>query len=523
MISEVTNTEHYAGGNASPVAPREYAIPFRFDHESWIQLLIAPPLPAGTDFHYTFSEPRSEWLTGMGRLIVTTDLTNRTLTIKRNAPAEQTLDLVPNAPLPAQALERTLDHMVMAIQDRVVVNHDGLERSFLRQENGGIKLGDIHGNLGGENSITLQASRSADENIAAGRGSIVIGDSSAAADGVLSIGHGNAVSSSGGHSTVVGGGNMVEQIGNLVFGNTNYTSGSYSIIHGFSNYSDGNDTISLGNNNFSAGSRVISIGIENIQLGDSDFNITTGHYNKTNGRENVIIGKHNATSDQSILIGNDNRAFNYLNAAFGNSNTGLGYETTICGHHNTTYDKNSNALGIRNACRGNFTLAAGIQNEVRGEQASAFGYKNSVINNTNLSSACGANNLISSQNSAHAFGFHNEISGNYSSAIGLSNKVTGHQSAAFGYQLTLGASNVTEIGNRGTTYTARVRANANSGAVSLSYAQSTTPPLPSPAAYGAEVSGDLPQTMLSFRVNGSTFCIDINIGGTVRTISLAIP
>jgi hypothetical protein len=111
-ISSSQNSVTYAGNESTETG---YEIPFRFDDPTWLQVVRTGPSGAtavlSLTTHYTISD--SELFTISE--IPDTD----TLTITRSAPALQELTLTPNSPLPAEALEKALDGIVMAIQDHV--------------------------------------------------------------------------------------------------------------------------------------------------------------------------------------------------------------------------------------------------------------------------------------------------------------------------------------------------------------------------------------------------------------------
>lgn len=118
MVGSTTNTVAYEG-NGSTSTP--YAIPFRYDATSWIVVTVKDAddlitvLEQGTD--YTLS---GDGAASTGQFVTATAYDDtHTVTVWREAPGLQTLDLTPNTPLPAASLESQLDRLAMAVTDRL--------------------------------------------------------------------------------------------------------------------------------------------------------------------------------------------------------------------------------------------------------------------------------------------------------------------------------------------------------------------------------------------------------------------
>jgi len=116
-IDKADNT-HQVKGNDSLTS--HYSIPFRIDDPKWLRLQRLDPddtvhdMEQGADY-VVHEDDYEGW-------VFTTPLAAIPCTAKilmaRYTPATQELSLVPNAPLPAKTLEKTLDQIVMALQDR---------------------------------------------------------------------------------------------------------------------------------------------------------------------------------------------------------------------------------------------------------------------------------------------------------------------------------------------------------------------------------------------------------------------
>jgi len=117
-VGETNNYHRYEGNNSLTC---HYEITFRFDDSSWLRVERvdadgkATPLTEGCDFELTYDEEADmTLLTTPKKPIPCTS----EIVITRHTPALQEMVLVPNAPLPAKALEKTLDWIVLALQDR---------------------------------------------------------------------------------------------------------------------------------------------------------------------------------------------------------------------------------------------------------------------------------------------------------------------------------------------------------------------------------------------------------------------
>jgi hypothetical protein len=109
-ISSSQNSVTYAGNDSTEYG---YGIPFVFHDVSWLRVFRAGPsgerirLDAGIDFTISGTD-----------IFTTTEIPETdTITVARLAPTTQELSLTPNSPLPAEALEKALDGIIMAVQD----------------------------------------------------------------------------------------------------------------------------------------------------------------------------------------------------------------------------------------------------------------------------------------------------------------------------------------------------------------------------------------------------------------------
>lgn len=120
MIGSTTNTAEYVG-NASTVTA--YTIPFRYDDPSWVKIIatdsagVATTLALTTDFLLA-----GDGLATTGTFTTTAAIpATTTLSVYREAPGLQSLNLETGEPLPSGSVEAQLDRLAMASTDRVTL------------------------------------------------------------------------------------------------------------------------------------------------------------------------------------------------------------------------------------------------------------------------------------------------------------------------------------------------------------------------------------------------------------------
>nr|WP_246459601.1 hypothetical protein [Puniceicoccus vermicola] len=157
------------------------------------------------------------------------------------------------------------------------------------------------------------------------------------------------------------------------------------------------------------------------------------------------------------------------------------------------------------------------------------------INGLDLQSSRGAANQVASGTSSTAVGLSNTASGSESTAVGYNNAATqggataighnntasGGNSSAIGYGAKTTTANTFEAGywSGSTTRSSAIRMHPN-GQVAMTIADSASAPTDGGATAGSEADGTLAREMVSIRRDGDDVYIDVNIGGTVKTVSL---
>jgi hypothetical protein len=199
-----------------------------------------------------------------------------------------------------------------------------------------------------------------------------------------------------------------------------------------------------------------------------------------------------------------------------------GTQSTVCGTRNTAGSTSSTAVGWNNAA-----------NASTGTRASCFGYANTA--NVPRGVAMGHANT-SSGNYGSAVGYSNTASGAYSSAIGRNNTssssyasafgnfcvASAAKASAFGYRAKSAVANTVEVGywSNATTRGGSLRIHGTTGMSSLTIQDRSTAYADGGATLGSEADNTVGRGMFAVRRNGDELLIDVNIAGTVKTLSL---
>ena len=205
-------------------------------------------------------------------------------------------------------------------------------------------------------------------------------------------------------------------------------------------------------------------------------------------------------------------------------------------------------------------IAVGIKNTVAATNSTVFGEENTVNSSAIDSSVVGRENVISGERTiAHGSilttgsGDNNNVligrtidaTGDNSIGIGDDIDIAGSQSVALGYQCQINGNNAASVGrnvvapanvgefgiwdysggtkSRGGSVRVSNLGNADNpddGFVSLSVNDSDRSPLDGGSTDGAEAATTLPREMATIRRNGDEVLIDLNIAGTVKSVSM---
>ena len=177
------------------------------------------------------------------------------------------------------------------------------------------------------------------------------------------------------------------------------------------------------------------------------------------------------------------------------------------------------AIGSRNTSNNTETAAVGGFNSATGVRSSSFGYANT--SSGSRTSAIGWTNTASGAY-ASAVGYQNTASGQYGSAMGNLSVASATKSSAFGFRAKTAIANTVEIGYwpDATTRGGAVRIHGTTGMSSLTIQDRATAYTDGGATLGSEADNTLGRGMISLRRNGDVLLLDVNVAGTVKTLSL---
>jgi hypothetical protein len=260
----------------------------------------------------------------------------------------------------------------------------------------------------------------------------------------------------------------------------------------------------LGSNNVAKGSVASAFGVNNVAFGGNSS--AFGNGNLVSGSKASAFGYGNTVaqdSSQALSIGTSNIVTGSNCNAFGSFNTvsGIGGTASVnnaFGSTNRVYQSYSTAVGNNCLASGTATTAVGYQAHSLGDNSLSVGY-NTI--------ASGSNNV--------AVGYRCK-----STVEDPSYTQTG--SAVFGCGVVNKVSNAVEIGKWDVNEVDRqgaVRMDKE-GLVSITLQDSSSEPTDGGSTAGGEAAGRLPRECYAIRRNGNSIILDVNIGGTVKNITL---
>lgn len=281
---------------------------------------------------------------------------------------------------------------------------------------------------------------------------------------------------------------------------------------------------------------VLQASISGLNIGAKSFNTVTS---STNGEAfaggNYTGSVHQDLGTDSIDIqagvrGGARIAKGTQSIAIGSVTLVHGNKSTSIGRENQLYSRNSHLLGELN-----LVSSAAVESSVVGRNCKISGaYSVAHGNNIDVSSNSSSSvsfgrNLVVTDNADGSVAVGNNInmSGANSMAMGFGIDVSGDNSAGLGRNVLVYANGVSEFGgwyesgNRGASVRLQnVGLPANpSGFVSISLANGSLAPLDGGANHGSEDVDSLPREMFSIRRDGDEVLADLNISGSVKTVS----
>ena len=448
----------------------------------------------------------------------------------------------------------------------IVVNN---AKEVRTDANGAFSAGDLGGNARGTNAINIQASRSAVTQVASGPNALAIGNSTTAS-GNASTASGYYATASGSYSTAVGyyataSGSYSTAVGytSVALGDASTASGYYSSASGDYSTAVGayakttvNNTTEIGfwsSGTVRAGAiRVHSTGQVALTTPTTDtayLPSTLAKGSEINGTlaqgmfatrigstDNELITEVNRAgtiatfsapridSNGAVSIGDlggNARGANAINiqaargivteVASGSSAIAIGNNASASGDYSTALGYYSLASGAYSSASGPNSIASGGSSTASGSGATASG---------SYSTASGY--------IATASGYYSTASGYYayataenSTAVGARSRAAGVDSTAIGKSAKTTVANTTEIGTWSgyATRAGAVRVHST-GMVAQTIQNRSTAYGDGGATKGSEADNTVIREGIALRRNGNEILVDLNIGGTVTTLSL---
>ena len=211
--------------------------------------------------------------------------------------------------------------------------------------------------------------------------------------------------------------------------------------------------------------------------------------------------------------------------ASGGNSIAIGTNSTASGDYCSASGYNAKATNIYCTASGYYSTASGAYSTASGYNAKATAFTASAFgNNANASgtdaTAVGANAQAISGSST-AMGKSASASGAVSTAVGNNANASGYNSTAVGKFVKTTVANTTEIGYWSST---SVRAGAvrvhSTGMVAQTIQNRSTAYGDGGATKGSEADNTVIREGIALRRNGNEILVDLNIAGTVTTLSL---
>ena len=200
------------------------------------------------------------------------------------------------------------------------------------------------------------------------------------------------------------------------------------------------------------------------------------------------------------------------------------------GRQNFIHARNSTAVGelndIESTAAESFVFGRNVK--VSGARSLAYGRDINISNDSTDSVSFGKTiNVANNADGSIAMGNDINMSGENSVSLGLNLDISGDNSAAIGRNVKVNTNAVSELGSwysngsRGTSVRLSNIGNADNptGTVAFSLANKTASQLDGGTVAGSETVDSLPREMVTIRRNGDEVLADVNIAGTVKTVS----
>jgi hypothetical protein len=216
-----------------------------------------------------------------------------------------------------------------------------------------------------------------------------------------------------------------------------------------------------------------------------------------------------ASGDNATAIGQNNTASGPYKIAIGRNNTSSGsnfYGGVSIGSSNTSSgDYNACAIGISNTASGYYSVSVGYHNTSSGTASMSVGRQNT---SSNLNSI--------------AIGLGNTASGYYSVAVGYVSTVSARDAVVVGRKAKTAVEKTVEIGwwSTATVRGSAIRAHGLTGMVQFTIQNRSAQYGDGGTTAGSEADNQVGREMYAIRRDGDTIKLDVNVAGTMKTLTL---
>ncbi|WAC18933.1 hypothetical protein OVA24_17005 [Luteolibacter sp. SL250] len=560
------------------------AVPFRFDEPRWLKVeflaadggvvLTLDHDPDGTEvaqqegsFIVRYPEEGGEALPP--RVVTLPALPEgRRLRISRVTPLEQPLELAPNAPLPARALERALDRLTMALQDQQAENGTMVRSvlTFPPGEPAGFRtqLPTASGRAGkllGFHRVTGEMELVTTTGIAVNAANAQLQDLRSQVEALhlqAAAGFQNAAEAEADDFFYRHGNDGLKfgEIGNTdLMDDPDHTPGAESmtiqpgtdtpmhrakgwrsIAIGYGTHAEAAHGVSIGSLSQTWGGSAVSLGHDAVARGSEAVAVGRSAYAELDG--SVAVGPWARTPVQTGVTGYQCVAVGFMTEAGGAGGTAVGMEARATGGSSLAVGTGAVAAGDGQTSVGHGAgseshpadraLSLGAFSRAKAAESCAVGIRCTAegAGGTAVGVDAGAHGARST-----AVGWYTSVAAPDGCAFGYQNMVAAEaaRSTALGHGVTLEVPDSVDVRAGGES--PRLFLSGRTGAVHLSYLLTDRTPAASANPWGEEPEPDpelfhIPQRMLAFRVNSAKTHLYIDVaveepgGPVIRTVSL---
>ena len=407
--------------------------------------------------------------------------------------------------------------------------------------NGAFSAGDLGGNARGDNAINIQASRSSATQVASNTNSVAIGNN-ATASGSNSTALGPFSTAAGNDATASGYGAFATNTKSGAFGYGACASETNSGAFGYRSCALTANVQELGYYSDSAtragavrvhGTGQVGLTTPTTDTAYTPSVATAGSEADGSIAQGMFASRIGSTNNE--LITEVNRAGTIAkfsapridaNGAVSVGDLGgnarganaVNIQAARSAVTQVASELSAVAIGSHTTASGSYATAIGTYATASGSYATATGYGATASGYGAIASGSSAN---ATGYVAYASGNTATASGYFATAIGYGATASGYGASAFGYRAKSATANAQELGywSNSTTRAGAVRVHGT-GMVGMTIQNRSTAFGDGGATAGSEADNTLLRGGIAFRRNGDVILVDVNIGGTVKTLSL---